>query len=418
MLDPEGVRSRFPALASGTVFLDNPGGTQIVRSALWRMERYLKETNANHGGAFRKSRESDMLVAETRAAAADFLNAPRPEEIVFGPNMTTLTLHLGRSLARTLSEGDEIVVTRLDHDANVAPWLLIAADRGATVRWVDFSPEDCAWSLEALRAAVSNKTKIVALGWASNAVGTVNDVAGACRIAREVGALSFVDAVHWAPHGPIDVQRIGCDFLVCSAYKFFGPHLGILFGRYDLLDRLTAYKVRPASNAPPEKFETGTQSFEAIAGTLGALEYIAWLGETFGAQLSDRYRPHFTGRRLALKTGMEAVRRYESTLALTLAARLKGIPGLRIYGVTEPSQFARRVPTFSFTLEGWKPRRVCEELDKDGIAAWDGNYYALSLTERLGLEEKGGMVRVGAVHYNTARDLDRLGEALQNLTRS
>jgi len=417
VIDVDLVRSRFPALSSSTVFLDNPGGTQIVRSALLRMEHYLKLTNANHGGAFRASRESDAIVAEARTAAADFLNAPRPEEIVFGPNMTTLTLHLSRSLARTLAPGDEVVVTRLDHDANVAPWLLIAEDRGAIVRWVDVDVSDCTWNLDALRSAISPRTKIVAVGWASNAAGTVNDVAGACRIAHEAGALSFVDAVHWAPHGPIDVQAIGCDFLTCSAYKFFGPHLGLLWGRYDLLESLTAYKVRPAGNLPPDKFETGTQSFEAIAGMFGAVEYLAWIGETFGAPFRERLAPRFSGRRLALKAGMEAIHEQEAALTAALADRLGAIKGLTIRGITDRARFVHRVPTFSFTLDGRTPRQVCEELDHDYIAAWDGNYYALSLSERLGLENQGGMVRVGAVHYNTLADLDRLARSLGRIAQ-
>jgi cysteine desulfurase family protein (TIGR01976 family) len=417
VIDVDLVRTRFPALSSGTVFLDNPGGTQIARSALWRMERYLKSTNANHGGAFRASRESDAVVAEARSAAADFLNAPRPEEVVFGPNMTTLTLHLSRSLGRTLAPGDEIVVTRLDHDANVAPWLLIAEDRGAIVRFVDVDVKDCTWSLDALRSALSSRTKLVAVGWASNAAGTVNDVAGACRIAREAGALSFVDAVHWAPHGPIDVQEVGCDFLACSAYKFFGPHLGLLWGRYDLLESLTAYKVRPAGKLPPDKFETGTQSFEAAAGMLGAVEYLAWIGETFGAPFRERLASRFSGRRLALKAGMEAIREQEAALTAGLADRLGTIRGLEVRGITDRARFASRVPTFSFTLDGHSPRQVCEELDRDDIAAWDGNYYALSLSERLGLEDSGGMVRVGAVHYNTLGDLDRLARSLGRIAK-
>ena len=279
MFDLNQIRSQFPALASGAIFLDNPGGTQVAQQSLKRMTDYLRRTNANHEGAFKTSRESDAVVDASRAAVADFLNARRPEEIVFGQNMTSLTLHISRSLARTLNAGDEIVVTRLDHDANIAPWMLIAEDRGCTLHWVDFDPEDCTWSIEALKAAdSSSKTKLVAIGYASNAVGTINPVAEAVKAAHAVGALVYVDAVQYAPHGPIDVQALDCDFLACSAYKFFGPHTGILYGKYELLDRLKAYKVRPAHNEPPHKFETGTQSFESIAAVHGALEYfrMAW----------------------------------------------------------------------------------------------------------------------------------------------
>src|SRR6266704_2801224 len=293
MLNLDEIRAHFPALAADTIYFDNPGGTQVAREVLQRIDQYLRATNANHGGAFRTSRESDATVAEARQAVADFLNAARPEEIVFGPNMTTLTLSISRSLARTLQPGDEIVVTRLDHDANVAPWLLIAEDRGCHVRWVDFHTEDCTLDMEDLERQITPRTRIVAVGYASNAVGTVNDVRRAVQLAHQVGAICFVDAVQYAPHKPIDVQALDCDFLACSAYKFFGPHLGILYGKYELLDRLTAYKVRPAVDLPPDKFETGTQSFESISGVLGTLEYLAWLGTTFGGEFADQYQGRY-----------------------------------------------------------------------------------------------------------------------------
>ncbi len=416
MLDLEAIRSRFPALASGDVILDNPGGTQVPREVTDRIVRYLHETNANHGGAFPTSRASDEVVGEARSAMADFLGAARPEEIAFGPNMTTLTFQMARSLSRGWKPGDEVVLTRLDHDANVSPWSLAAADRGATVRWLDFDPADCTWSVEELRSIVSEKTKLVAVGWASNSVGTVNDVAGAADAAHAVGALLYVDAVHFAPHGPIDVAAAGIDLLACSAYKFFGPHLGILRGRYDLLERTFAYKVRPAGDAPPDRWETGTQSFEAIAGTLGALEYLEWVGGRFGdagGSLADRYQ----GRRLALKSAMTAIHAYESTLSRSLIEALAVVPGLVVRGITDPVRFGDRVPTFSFTLAGHHPREVAGELGRRGFRVWDGNYYAVGVTERLGLEGKGGMVRVGAVHYNTPEEIRRLGEALRAIVR-
>ncbi len=417
MFDLEAIRSRFPALASGDVILDNPGGTQVPREVTGRIVRYLHETNANHGGAFPASRASDEVVAEARSAMADFLGAARPEEIAFGPNMTTLTFQMARSLSRDWKPGDEIVVTRLDHDANVSPWLLAAADRGARVRWLDFDPTDCTWSIEHLRSLVCDKTRLVAVGWASNSVGTVNDVAGAAEAAHGVGALLFVDAVHFAPHGPIDVAAVGIDFLACSAYKFFGPHLGILWGRHELLERTFAYKVRPAGDAPPDRWETGTQSFEAIAGTLGALEYLAWLGETFGGDAVPTLAVRYQGRRLALKSAMTAIHAYESTLSRALIEALAVVPGLTIRGLTDPLRFDERVPTFSFTLEGHHPREIAEKLGRRGFRVWDGNYYAVGVTERLGLEGKGGMVRVGAVHYNTPEEIRRLGAALREITR-
>lgn len=402
MFDLNLVRSQFPALASGAIFLDNPGGTQMAQQSLVRMTDYLTRTNANHEGAFKTSRESDAVVDASRAAVADFLNARRPEEIVFGQNMTSLTLHMSRSIARTLNAGDEIVVTRLDHDANIAPWMLIAEDRGCTLKWVDFDPEDCTWGVDALKQQLTSKTKLVAIGYASNAVGTINPVADAVKAAHEVGALVYIDAVQYAPHGPIDVQALDCDFLACSAYKFFGPHTGILYGKYELLDKLKAYKVRPAHNEPPHKFETGTQSFESIAAVLGALEYF----ESLGAGATRRQR---------LVAAMTAMKEYEQTLSRALIEGLSLIKGLHIWGITDLGQLDRRVPTVSFTLEGWAPRDVAAKLDKHGIYVWDGNYYALAVMDRLGLEEKGGMVRVGAAHYNTLEEINKLVEAVKSL---
>ena len=417
MLDPELIRPHFPALAQEAIFFDNPGGTQVARNVVERMEHYLRHTNANHGGAFRTSRDSDALVAEARSAIADFINATRPEEIIFGQNMTSLTLHMSRSLARALKAGDEIVITRLDHDANISPWLLVARDCGCQVRWVDFDPQDCTWDIEALKEQVSSRTRIVAVGLASNAVGTINPVHEAVEVAHKAGALCFVDAVQYAPHGPIDVRALDCDFLVWSAYKCFGPHLGILYGKYELLNQLTAYKVRPAGDEPPYKFETGTQGFEAIAGTLGALEYLEWVGETFGPEFGAQFK-NFKGRRFTFKKALAAVSTYELTLTRALIEGLSSIPGLQIRGITHPDQLHRRVPTVSFTLEGWHPHEVAEALDQEQIYVWDGNYYALAVTERLGLEGKGGMVRVGPVHYNTVEEIERLVRILRKLKQT
>lgn len=415
MLDLEAIRAKFPALAAGDVVFDNPGGTQVPREVTDRIVRYLHETNANHGGGFPTSRASDAVVAEGRAAVADFLGASRPEEVAFGPNMTTLTFAMARSLSRAWQPGDEVVLTRLDHDANVSPWLLAAEEKGATVRWLDFDPADCTWSVEELRKLLSERTKLVAIGWASNSVGTVNDVAGAAKAAHEAGALVYVDAVHYAPHGPIDVAATGIDFLACSAYKFFGPHLGILWGRYELLESAFAYKVRPAHDAPPDRWETGTQSFEAVAGTLGALEYLAWVGERSGGPHRAALAGRYAGRRLVLKSAMAAIHAYEARLSRALLEALADVPGLTIRGVADPARFAARVPTFSFTLEGRHPRGVAEELGRRGFRVWDGNYYAVGVTQRLGLEPAGGMVRIGPVHYNTVEEVRRLGAALREL---
>jgi cysteine desulfurase family protein (TIGR01976 family) len=417
-LDLNAIRAKFPALAKPTIYFDNPAGTQITQSSLDRINAYLTETNANYGGAFASSRASDEAIDEARRTVADFLHASRPEEIVFGPNMTSLTLHLSRSIAQQFDPGDTIVVTHLDHDANISPWMLIAEDRSLNLEWVDFDVEDGTLRLETLEAALEKKPKLVAVGYASNALGTINPVKHIVQQAKAAGALTFVDAVQYAPHGPIDVQDLGCDFLACSAYKFYGPHVGILYGKYDLLDELKAYKVRPAPNDPPGKFETGTPNFEGISGVRGALEHFEWIGTEFGADHEDRYAEKFSGRALRLKQGMAAVRAYEYELSRALLETFKGIPGLRIYGLDDVRRIEERVPTFAVNLEGIAPRQLAEELDKHNIFVWDGNYYALAVTLRLGVEDTGGMVRIGAGHYNTIEEVHKLGEALEEIARS
>ncbi|MCX8061338.1 MAG: cysteine desulfurase-like protein [Anaerolineales bacterium] len=417
-LDPPVVRLNFPALQkSSAIFFDNPGGTQICQPSLKRMVDYLTTCNANHEGAFATSRQSDSILAEAHAAAADFYNAARPEEIVFGANMTTLTLHISRSLARWLKPGDRIVVTRLDHDANISPWLLIAEERGCAVDWVDFHPEDGTLDLDGMRQMLERQPRLVAVGYASNALGTINPLASIIPLAKQAGALVYVDAVQYAPHAPIDVQALGCDFLVSSAYKWFGPHVGILYGRYELLEELFAYKVRPAPNDPPGKFETGTLNHEGIAGVLGAIEYLEALGEEYGASFESELASTYQGRRLRLKKAMSAIRKYEEGLGRTLLEILEEAPGVTIYGLRDLNRLNERVPTVAFRLKGWHPRRVAEELDKAGIYVWDGNYYALAVTTRLGIEEDGGMVRVGLAHYNVDRELNRFGEALRKLVQ-
>jgi cysteine desulfurase family protein (TIGR01976 family) len=414
-LDLNTIRGQFPALNQPAIFLDNPAGTQVARHTADRVSRYLIETNANHDGAFATSRASDAVVDEARAAAADFLNASHPEEIVFGPNMTSLTFNISRSLGRWLNPGEEIVVTRLDHDANITPWVMLAEDRGCTVRWVDFHPDDGTLDMEEMQVALEGKPRLVAIGYASNALGTINPVKNITQMANDVGALVYVDAVQYAPHGPIDVQDLGCDFLVCSAYKYFGPHVGVLYGRYQLLDELTAYQVRPAPQDPPGKFETGTGNFEGYAGVLGALEYLEWVGGTFGEHYAEKYGEKFCGRKLRLKQAIAAIRAYEYELSRALLEVLEETPGVTVYGPSDMRRLEERVPTFSFTLGGWSPRQLAEELDKSDIYVWDGNYYALAVTERLGLEEDGGMVRVGPVHYNTVEEIHKFGEALGRL---
>ncbi len=415
-LDPSIIRGQFPSLDRPAVFFDNPGGTQIAKQSLDRINRYLLECNANHEGAFATSQQSDAILHQAHTAMADFLNASSPDEIVFGANMTTLTLHISRSLARGLNPGDEIVVTRMDHDANISPWLLIAEDRGCNVTWVDFDVEDYTLKLDEFEKALERKPKIVAFGYASNATGTINPVRKLTKMAKEAGALVYIDAVQYAPHGPIDVQAIGCDFLVCSAYKFFGPHAGILYGKLELLEDLKAYKVRPAPDNSPGKWMTGTQNHEGIAGVLGALEYFEWLAGQFAdAQKTSLKEEGFTDRRLNLKAAMTAIRAYEFELSRALIEAIGAVPGTHIHGITDMKRLDERVPTVSFTLEGKHPLDIAEALGKAGFYVWDGNYYALAVTERLGVEASGGMVRVGAVHYNTLDEIAHFGAALQKI---
>jgi cysteine desulfurase family protein (TIGR01976 family) len=419
-LDLPVIRSQFPALQqhAGAIFFDNPGGTQIARHSLERVTSYLTLHNANHGGAFLTSQQSDAVLDEAHAAMADFYNAARPEEIVFGNNMTTLTLHISRSISRTWKPGDTIVVTRLDHDANVTPWVLAAQDRGVNVRWVDFDVEDGTLRMDDFASAMDTRPRLVAVGYASNALGTINPVKKLVQMAHAAGAQVYIDAVQYAAHGPIDVQDLDCDFLVSSAYKFFGTHAGILYGRYDLLDELFAYKVRPASNDLPGRFETGTQNHEGIAGVLGAIEYLEWVGQSFGQDALEKYAGDFSGRRLRLKQAMAAIRAYEYEISRAVLAVLDEIPGVRLYGLGDVRRLEERVPTFSFTLDGWQPRQVAEKLADRKLYVWDGNYYALNVTERLGLEEHGGMVRVGPVHYNTLEEVASLKEALWSLAKA
>jgi len=419
-LDLTTIRSQFPALQQheGVIFFDNPGGTQIARQSLDRVTAYLTQHNANHGGAFATSQKSDAVLDEAHAAMADFYNAARPEEIVFGNNMTTLTLHISRSLSRNWNPGDTIVVTRLDHDANVTPWVLAAQDRGVNVRWVDFDVEDGTLKADDFTAAMELHPRLVAVGYASNALGTINPVKKLVQMAHNAGAQVYIDAVQYAAHGPIDVQDLGCDFLISSAYKFFGTHAGILYGRYELLNELFAYKVRPATNDLPGRFETGTQNHEGISGVLGAIEYLAWVGQTFGQDYLEKYDDHFSGRRLQLKQAMSAIRAYEFEISRAVLGVLEEIPGVQLYGLDDVHRLEERVPTFAFTLKGWHPRQVAEELARENIYVWDGNYYAINVTERLGLEESGGMVRVGPMHYNTLDEVKRLKEALWELVGS
>jgi cysteine desulfurase family protein (TIGR01976 family) len=422
-LEPQAIsalRAEFPALQQTAndrplIFFDGPGGTQVHGTVIEAMGRYLTEANSNAHGAFLYSRRTGETTDAAREALADLLNASRPDEIVFGANMTTLTFNLSRAIGRTLAPGDEIVVSRLDHDADIAPWLALE-EHGAVIRFVDLNPGDCTLDMVDMEATITARTRLVAVGYASNAVGTINDVHRIGEMAHAAGAWIYVDAVHYAPHGPIDVQALDCDFLVCSTYKFFGPHLGVLYGRYEVLDALPAYKVRPAPEEPPGKFETGTGNFEAQAGATAAVDYLASVGRRFGSEFARQYSG-FQGRRRELKAGLAAIQAYERELCGRLVAGLGEIQGMRIYGITDPARFDERVPTVSFTLEGLTPNQVARRLDAANIFVWDGNFYALAVTERLGLEEHGGLVRVGLAHYSTVEEVDTLLGVLADMPR-
>ena len=389
-------------------YLDGPGGTQVPRSCIDAIARYLESSNANHEGAFATSAESDAILARAHAAAAEFLGAAAGE-VVFGQNMTTLTFAVSRAIGRTLTPGDEIVVTRLDHDANVAPWLALQEERGAVVRWVEIDRGDCTLDMKGLESVLGPRTRVVAVGLASNAVGTINPIPRIVELAHAAGAWTYVDAVHAAPHLPIDVAALDTDFLVCSPYKFFGPHLGLLYGKAGHLEQIASYKVRPAPDDAPGRWETGTLPGESIAGLLGTFEYLEWLGRDVAGAGRE------AGRADALHAAMRAVRESETHLALHAVEALARVPGLHLRGITDPARFDERVPTFAFTLDGFSPRQVAQKLADRGIAVWDGDYYAYELIRDLGLAESGGMVRVGLAHYNTTGEIDRLAGALDEI---
>jgi len=402
----DAVRSRFPALSrqvdgQSAVYFDAPGGTQACDAAIGAMVAHLSEGTANSGGPFATSVETDQLSADAHAAVADLLGA-RPEEIAFGPNMTSLTFAVSRALARDWREGDELIVTRLDHEANVSPWLEAAEDRGMTVRWLDFDPATGRWSLDDLAALLGPRTRLVALGMASNALGTVNPIAEAVALVRaHREALVYIDAVQSVPHLVTDVVAMGADFVACSPYKFFGPHQGVLWMSSRLDGRLRAYKVRPADNDGAHRFETGTPSFEGQAGVLGTIAYLEWLGE-----LAE---PSANSRRARLVAAMTAATAYEHDLGGRLLAGLATIPGLRLWG---PPTMEGRVPTFSFTIPGRDSHTIARDLAERGIFAWAGHFYAVEAVDRLGATDSGGLLRVGLCHYNTAEEVDRLIAAL------
>ncbi len=418
-LTPERVnelRHQFPALSKvhsngqPVVFLDGPAGTQVHQSVIDAMTRYLVQCNANKCGVFETSVNSDRWMNDAHRAMAEFVGGDDPGEIVFGQNMTSLTFALARSLSKTWNRGDEVVVTRLDHDANITPWVTAANDVGVTVKYVDFDPQkECQLDLDQLKSYLGPRTRLVAVGCASNATGGINPVKRIGQMAHDCGSLVFLDAVHYAPHGLIDVTDWNCDFLACSAYKFFGPHLGILWGRRELLESLFAYQVRPAPSTIPDKWMTGTQSHESIAGGMACVDYLADLGRQLAGQ------PNLS-RRDALRSAYGEIGPYEKQLAVAMLQGLSDIDGIAIHGVSHVEKIDERFSTFSVTHRSISTRQLARQLADERIYVWDGNYYALQFTEHLGLEPEG-MVRIGLVHYNTQQEVQRLLEAVERSVR-
>ena len=404
-LDVEAVRSQFPALSRDVdgqpaAYLDGPGGTQVPKSVIDAMADFMRVGGSNHGGPFVTSRETDAVAASARRAIADLIGAS-PDEIAFGQNMTSLTLSVSRALAAAWMIGDNIVVTRLDHDANVWPWVIAARDAGVEVRWIDFDPEDgCRLQVDQVPEVIDRRTRLVAATAASNAVGTITDLEWLISAAHRVGALTYVDAVHYSPHGLLDVAALGTDFLAVSSYKFFGPHTGCLYGRTEVLNDVASYKIRPAPDDPPGKWETGTQSFESLAGITAAVDYIASLGEG-------------DSRRERIASAMETIGSYEHAISERFLDGIAELPRVRLYGRHVPDS---RTPTFAVSVSGVHPDEVAAALGVGGIFVWSGDYYAVEVMRRLGVANQGGLVRIGFVHYNTFEEVDRVVAALGDLT--
>jgi cysteine desulfurase family protein (TIGR01976 family) len=407
-LDLNWVRSQFPSLSREVnghqaAFLDGPGGTQVPNRVIEAISDYLRAHNANTGGAYATSRETEQTISGARSAIADFLGCDS-DEIVFGPNMTSLTFAMSRGIGRELNAGDEILLTHLDHDANVSPWRALE-ERGVKIQFADIHEHDCTLNMDDLARKITSRTKIVAVGYASNAVGTINDVKTIVRLAHAAGAMAYIDAVHYAPHGPVDVREFDCDFLACSTYKFFGPHMGVLYGKREHLARLQPYKLRANTNSVPQRWEWGTLNHECIAGITACVEYLAALGRKVAA---------VSGRREALLTAYSTIQAHERKLMERMLRGLREIPRLRLYGISDPSRLESRCPTFAVRIDGHTPLELASKLGEQGIFTWDGNYYAINLTERLGVEQSGGFLRIGLVHYNTEQEVDRVLDGLRS----
>ena len=415
------IRSAFPALAikdngKRRIYLDNPAGTQVPATVVERMSECLIEANANLGGYFVTAGKADAIMHEAHAAMADLLNAPSADDVIFGQNMTTMTLHVSRSIGRTFSPGDEIILSRMDHDANVTPWVLLARDLDLEIKWLPFNLESFEFELQQLDALITDKTRLVCIGGASNLTGTIHDIKSICAMAKAAGAWTYIDAVQSVPHVSTDVQELDCDFLACSAYKFFGPHQGILYGRPEIMQQLEPYKVRPAPDHMPGSYETGTQSHEGAAGVWATVEYFADIGREMAGDYYERNR-HFDGRRQHLHAAMDYLFDYEAELASHLISGLQQLPGVKIQGISDSAAMQRRVPTVSFTVDGDSPDRIARALGAENIFVWSGHNYALEAAKALGILDSGGVVRVGPVHYNTIDELDQLLASLQAILK-
>ncbi|WKZ82918.1 MAG: cysteine desulfurase-like protein [Acidimicrobiia bacterium] len=397
-LDVAAVRRRFPALADGNAYLDGPAGTQVPRAVIDAIAGLLEEGVSNQGGRFASSRLAGEVVSGARQAAADLMGTD-PEGVVFGPNMTTLTFAFSRALARRWRPGDEVVVTSLDHDANVTPWRLAAEERGAVVRRVEFDPADGTLPEDAFRSALGPRTRLAAFTAASNALGTVTPFPALIEAAQGVGAVTYLDAVHHSAHRPVDLFALGVDFVAASSYKFFGPHLGLVAARPEVLMEHEPYRLEPAPAIGPGRWETGTPSFELLAGLTAAVEHLASLGSG-------------PDRRARVLSGYAAIADHEAALCERFMEGLESIPAVRLHGIDDRRRMAERVATFAVSVDGVAPGEVARRLGEDGIFVWDGDYYAPAVMRRLGLAEAGGLVRIGFVHYNTEEEVDRVLAAL------
>jgi len=406
----DAIRSQFPSFAERVnghpaAFLDGPGGTQVPQRVIDAITNYLTHANANTCGAYLTSRRTNETITEARKAMADFFGCDA-DEVAFGFNMTSLTYAMSRAIGRELGPGDEIVLTLLDHDANFSPWQALE-EKGVTIQRVAFRQADCTLDMQDLARKINPRTKLVAVGYASNAVGTINPVQEIVRLAHAVGALAYIDAVHYAPHGPIDVRALDCDFLVCSSYKFFGPHMGVLYGKREHLTRLTTYKVRANTNESPNRWEWGTLNHECIAGITACVDYIADLGR--------QLKPSLATRRAAILAAYQEIVKYERALCERLLQGLRTIPGVKVYGITDEERFTDRCPTIALRAKGHTPLELATKLGDRGFFTWDGNYYALNLTEQLDVEKDGGFLRIGLFHYNTVEEVDRLLATLREI---